>query len=650
MKLASFDIFDTALIRKCGRPENIFFLLSHRLYPHDQGKRADFLLWRNAAGRRAHDKFPGRQITLGDIYNDEWLSGFSEFTPSLMMACEKEVESENLMVNPYVRGMIDLHRGRGFQVCFISDMYLDSEFLESLLRREGCLAPGERVYVSCECDARKSNGLLFETLKKQLNPSEWVHYGDNLNSDYKMALRHGIKAVRVDTSFTAAEQKIIDAETVTRYGSQLSVMTGISRAARITLGNDAFAAMASDHVAPAYIPYALFVAGLARERNIKRLYFLSRDNYIIMKSVEELAPADIELKYFFVSRRSLLLPYLTDTSAESYLAVMDHGSVYSRNVDALLSHLGTDRDELAGYGIGFKYEKIGDCAQEQDFLNKIFVSDFTPVLHERAIRANKTALEYFRQEGLLDCERAAIVDVGWLGTSRLMINSILRNAGYGDVEFYYYGVRGDVMPVKYGYYISYFAPGQLTTEATCLIEDYFSASPYPTTTGYYRDENGWIKPRFHEGEHYCETEITRANIDAIKWMTARIVALDFNSDACYAWAKLSTDTVINLDVPVDISPFSECKQTDMGPFISRLSLWDAVKIVCLGDHVTAFDKASLLLTFGHRLLPALWSMHRKTGALRRRVYLKVSKTRSGNDVFNNIYMLVARLTQSKSWR
>ena len=31
-KLASFDIFDTVLIRKCGSPENIFYLLSRRIY------------------------------------------------------------------------------------------------------------------------------------------------------------------------------------------------------------------------------------------------------------------------------------------------------------------------------------------------------------------------------------------------------------------------------------------------------------------------------------------------------------------------------------------------------------------------------------------------------------------------------------------
>ena len=44
MKLASFDIFDTTLIRQCGQPEMIFYLLAQHLYPNDKAKRDDFLL------------------------------------------------------------------------------------------------------------------------------------------------------------------------------------------------------------------------------------------------------------------------------------------------------------------------------------------------------------------------------------------------------------------------------------------------------------------------------------------------------------------------------------------------------------------------------------------------------------------------------
>ena len=44
MKLASFDIFDTTLIRKCGVPENIFYLLSKYLYPENPILQNSFFL------------------------------------------------------------------------------------------------------------------------------------------------------------------------------------------------------------------------------------------------------------------------------------------------------------------------------------------------------------------------------------------------------------------------------------------------------------------------------------------------------------------------------------------------------------------------------------------------------------------------------
>lgn len=46
IKLASFDIFDTTLIRKAGSPENIFYILSKALYPNDEALQKAFFIWR----------------------------------------------------------------------------------------------------------------------------------------------------------------------------------------------------------------------------------------------------------------------------------------------------------------------------------------------------------------------------------------------------------------------------------------------------------------------------------------------------------------------------------------------------------------------------------------------------------------------------
>ena len=76
----------------------------------------------------------------------------------------------------------------------------------------------------------------------------------------------------------------------------------------------------------------------------------------------------------------------------------------------------------------------------------------------------------------------------------------LERNGYKPVEFIYLGTRNDVYPCSYGKYHSFFPAGTLNTNMTSVIENYYSASPYPTTIGY-QDENGIYKPVFPEGKN-----------------------------------------------------------------------------------------------------------------------------------------------------
>ena len=170
MKLASFDIFDTVLIRKCGHPRNIFYLSAKRLYPDTASKREDFFLWRCRAEQEAAARTRSKNPTLAEIYDDTALSGFPEYTPEELMLAEKQTEKENLVVNPAVKTLIEKKRDEGFRICFISDMYLDSRFLSDILRESDCLLEDEPVFVSCEQGARKADGKLFDNVRRLLTP------------------------------------------------------------------------------------------------------------------------------------------------------------------------------------------------------------------------------------------------------------------------------------------------------------------------------------------------------------------------------------------------------------------------------------------------------------------------------------------------
>ena len=701
MKLASFDIFDTTLIRRCGKPENIFYLMAERLYPNDKVAQGSFVEWRKRCPGELQRQIKGREVMLEEIYERLQITDYrlQIITPSALQArppktggqylsselveMEKGIESENLMVNPAVKAVIDRYRNEGWQIAFASDMYLDSEFLKEVLRREGCFRDGDLIYVSCECGARKDLGTMYDFVSQELSPTEWKHWGDNRRSDVKMAKQKGVDATWVDTAYSDAECG--------------DVLGGYQRAVRIALGDDPFVRMAADFVAPAYVPYILWILKsqqtidvshgthgthgkiylsptdytddtdtshnrFARFRlrlkhcstddtdfdplrvarppkaggqyegqqgDVRKLYFLSRDSYVLMKGAEQLQDyfPNVELHYLFLSRRSLFLPYLAcDVSAEQMLSVMDKKMICGKKVDGLLEMLATNRDELRQWNIEFDYNKIRNRADEADFLDKIFNGGYVSVLKERASEAKELLVKYFEQEGLLSGDSCDMVDVGWLGTSRLMVNKILDSVGARRVRFFYYGVRGDVFGEECGEYATYFQAGELTTTATALIENYFSASPYPTTVGYAKSSESVI-PLFPNGAEFCESEITKANCDVVALLTKWVYEAGLSEEKLRVWACRQMQDIVALSKKIDLSPFEVTSDFDADSFVRKMTLKELFNFVFLGANITAFDKASLCLSVGYRYMNLLWRLHSWSGRFRRFLYLRLKYNR-----------------------
>lgn len=606
MKLASFDIFDTALIRKCGLPENIFYLLSRHLYPQDRALQEDFLVWRRHIGGRVKQISGKAEVCLEDLYR---LAEFPGYTPKELAEAELTVEAENLMANPSIRDLIRKRRKEGYTIVFISDMYLPGDFLEKILLREGCCQTNEKVFVSCEYQARKDRGTLYEVVRKQYQPSTWVHCGDHPHSDIKMARKHRIRTEKVESDYTFIERKLMRNAMQWRDPFQLSVLAGFSRAIRMEERNTPEAVLAADFIAPAYLPYVKYILEKARQKQIKRLYFLSRDGFILKQAAEELVSPDMELRELFVSRRSLILPYLAlDFSKESYMRIADRNTLLRKKVSHLLWQLGVMQENLQKkYGISFEYERILTQEQENDFLMKLFCGTFREVLLERAEKEKRLILEYFRQEGLMDGVASCFIDIGWLGTSRLMINALLKHAGYPEIETFYYGIRSDVFPVVRGRYESYFCEGMLDTQSTWLLENYFSQSPNPSTCGYRRVDK-MILPEWEEGKNIHESSILQNNVRVVRRMAQTLKKYHFSSNELYAWAKLSLDSIADLEGNPDLTPLLQNNIFDDGCFVRKLSFSDIIKIA-FGMHVTAYDSGSLQITIGERLRRFIESLH-----------------------------------------
>lgn len=623
MLLASFDIFDTTLVRLCGEPWVVFSLTALRLWPEDAMRREEYVNLRRQAEREA-----GVNACLEEIYKAGGMDNFPEYSAAELMEAEMSVEAEMLTVNPAIKKRIEELRVQGWTIKFLSDMYLPSAFLANVLRREGCLTHGEEVIVSCEWGARKDNGSLYRKVRERYRPVEWTHFGDNRRSDFRMARKSGVKATLVQTPFTSIERRIAREEGLMRDGWRSTFLAGMMRAHRLRRENEAKAAIGADFVAPLYVAFVIWLLRNARSAGLERLHFLSRDGYIMMRIAEALAFDGIELNYLFVSRKALMRAYLQTDGAERFVEVTDRQTLKMQWVDRLLANLQIDRKKLNDdYGITFDFDKILTPAQQEKFLDAIFAHPkFTKEWLDYCEADARLTQRYLSQEGLTDGTRQAMVDIGWLGTTRLMVNSILER----NIPTYYLGVRGDVYGRQCGDYASFFPNGQLDTAATALIENYFSASPWPSTVGYTEAADHTVGPRFADGQEFEMNHIVEANIDA-----CRAIALElkpyieyFDDDLLYRWAKLTIDCLAATDGSTDLTPLTENADFDGIAMARRLTVAELLSLSLTGARPTAFNRGSLALTVPKRFIPSFWKLHLRSARLRENLYRAIIKLKN----------------------
>lgn len=190
IKVVSFDIFDTLLLRPAVNPTDIFWLIAAKL---KQTHHLDFLKYR----LNAEQELNRPNATLDDIYDfiqkkHHLSTAVTELMKAEEIACEKQLLFRREDVYDLYLYAVKLNK----KVIATSDMYLPSAVLGEILHKNG-YTKISTVYVSCEHQRRKSSGELYNTVVEgeQVQPYNILHIGDNYHSDYKMALKNNITAI-----------------------------------------------------------------------------------------------------------------------------------------------------------------------------------------------------------------------------------------------------------------------------------------------------------------------------------------------------------------------------------------------------------------------------------------------------------------------
>ena len=195
----SFDVFDTALMRSTHSEARRFHAVANQFAEKNKNRftATDALVARAMAARAAY--------TFANAADDGTREGTMTMIAKITCAelgvpnmtneyikTELAFEQQHLSVNTLIVSIISAFPS--VRTIFLSDMYLESPYIKKLLQKS--FGRSTEVVSSADGFGSKRCGGLFGFAAKHfdLNPSNVLHFGDSLESDFRQAKRHGMQA------------------------------------------------------------------------------------------------------------------------------------------------------------------------------------------------------------------------------------------------------------------------------------------------------------------------------------------------------------------------------------------------------------------------------------------------------------------------
>lgn len=510
--VASFDVFDTVLTRRVGSAGSVVELLARRL---ESEERIPVSAPGFAASRRHQEKtlkvLLGRHPALREIYH-RVAEGFSVDVSlsEAWAAAEEDLERELVVAVPGARRMLQKARTAGDRIVFVSDTPHTEAFVSELLVAHHLASPRDQVFTSCERGVSKSSGGLFDLVRRHVDAADaYSHVGDNEASDLAAARAEGWAGRMVADARLTKYEKVLE-----RYSVETSLFTsslaGASRLARLEAREQGvprpLADVASGALAPLLVGYALWVVAQARQRNIKRLYFVARDGRVMLDVarhvIGQLAP-DLELRYLYGSRQAWTL----GASAYSDEVLRHWAWIKSEHTarSALARYKLTPEQVHACRPFPFTAPEQADrmlTVQERGLLTERLQQEpLVALVRTEAHRAAQLTMDYLRQEGLCDDVPSALVDAGWGGRSASAFDVLVEAAGGPRAVHLVMGITGSAADARARVGVELVPwlfdeqtyPASLRLRAPNVLVEMFCADTTGRAIGYRRTAGG-IQP------------------------------------------------------------------------------------------------------------------------------------------------------------
>jgi predicted HAD superfamily hydrolase len=511
----SFDVFDTALVRTWINPTDLFWELGQQLAQKqliavtpDDWKRL-----RVASEEKARRISSTGEVTLEEIYSCIASSlNWSEQEISEAIASEISLEILSLQPVPEIQIKLQALFDAKERVIFISDMYLDSNTIEIVLKKNHLWVDGCSLYVSSEMKINKASGKLFQHCldAQKINASQLIHTGDNQNSDVEVPRKLNIQAHSFTQAHLNRYEKLI-AENLDLPLKFRSLIAGASRLTRLQSQEDTpdkkvIWDISASVIAPTLFGFVYWCLTQAQAEGIKRLYFVARDGQILLKVARVICQnwkIDIDCRYLYGSRQAWHFPALQELGEAEFNWIFE--PTYFLSVYSVLER------------VNLKPQQLLDCLTKGGFpeniWNKNLDNDERARLRElfkknevidlillNASTYREKAIAYFKQEGMGDGVQFSIVDIGWNGRLQRSLSNLLVIAGLypsRGTHGFYFGLRKRLKAFEVDTLLSYFIDPDLPSSERLdlchgMVLELFTAADHGSTVRFDEYEGKFV--------------------------------------------------------------------------------------------------------------------------------------------------------------
>lgn len=507
----SFDMFDTLVKRDCCKPVEVFAFIENEVNQKLHCK-TNFYKARILAERIARKNSQSEEVTLDEIYH--YLDvGISDKLLQDVEELEKKYEFALCQMNPVMKPIYDYCVSSGKKIIITTDIYLPESLIRKILDKVGIHF--EALFVSSSYGLSKAKGSLFKKVldKFSIQPSELLHIGDNMHSDYRVPQKLGISAIHIskDTKMNLFINRIVyknnqDYANLCAFISN-HVGTYLQNNTFLNKKSKFFAQAGYEAQGPTLYGYVTWLQQQFKKDGIEKVFFLARDGQLMQKAYKKLSDT-LPNTYMYASRKALIIPSLWMTPSISEIV---EAIFWGRRgtITSFLKKIGLMPNEFeryykkAGFSINalYEYQSLWMNPAFQD----IFEAHIKPKMISHSREMYDLLLRYLEQIHFNG--KVAVVDIGWFGHMQSALEKVVKKAGLtAEIHGYYLGLRPESPLLNQMLAKGYLFDNthnrnisEMEKQFNSIVEMLFTAD-HGTTKGY-KAENNIITPVLGKWEY-----------------------------------------------------------------------------------------------------------------------------------------------------